>query len=268
MISSMTHPQITRARMTTSSRFTWMRWRTTSSSMGEGGMHLPTGSPAGNFFGAMELWTPWARRGMDSTTPTTGLAGTFVPARINNRPGRNFHPCRDDPDDDHRRGTRRHCSNSAWSRVYCCRGMVEDCYSSTRYHGRGGNYGQSSYRSQCLSPPPSWGVVGYPQKETKKKWIAKSKKRVSFASPLAQVFGPSKEDYIREMLNALGWEPVASPMADDDLEEGEVRELTGEESRKGFTKQNISILDMPQMARHLPHLLTKTTMEALKMAIK
>ncbi|RCV31130.1 hypothetical protein SETIT_6G152100v2 [Setaria italica] len=119
---------------------------------------------------------------MASTMPTTGLAGTSVPVRINNRSSRDFRPCRDDPDDDHRR----------------VQLPQPTSLSSTKL-----------------------GCGGVPQKETKKKWIAKSKKRVSFASPLAQVFGPSKEDYIREMLNAPGWEPVASPMADDDL--GEAR---------------------------------------------
>jgi hypothetical protein len=171
-----------------------------------------------------------------------------------NHASRDYHPRRDDYDDDHRRGTRRHRSSSAWSRVSRCHGGLEDCYSATRFHGRGGNYGQSSYRSRRGTPPPPWGFAGEKMKTKQQIWIPRNKKKVSFADPLFQVFGessesevdvcfpvvnvhhetcllrfdpmldellptpapagyPTKDDYIREMLNAPGWEPIASPKA-------------------------------------------------------
>jgi hypothetical protein len=126
-------------------------------------------------------------------------------------------------------------------------------------------------------------------------WVAKTKKRVSFATPIAQVFGESsneayflsfkphhelchtgydpmieecllhfvsagptcltpagqsKEDYIRKMLSTPGWEPIASPVADDDLEEGEWREPAEVENTGHHTKLNTSIATPLQVSAH------------------
>nr|CAB3460114.1 unnamed protein product [Digitaria exilis] len=178
----------------------------------------------------------------------------------NHHAGRNYRPCR----------TRRHRSSSAWNRVSRCRGAVGDCYSSTLH--RGDNYGQSSYRSRCLTPPPSWGHDGEQQKKPNLQWVAKAKKRVSFANPIAQVFGevfcelsdeacllftnpthdssntsydpmleevllhhvpagPTKEDRTLAMLSMPGWVPTASPLAEEELEEGELREPSVENNQ-------------------------------------
>ncbi|KAF8732247.1 hypothetical protein HU200_016226 [Digitaria exilis] len=125
---------------------------------------------------------------------------------------------------------------------------------------------------------PRWKHEGVQQEKNKKKWIAKTKKRVSFANPLVQVFGEfhfdelslftkpaqvlntvgydpmleeillhyapigpngaspaerTKEDRIREMLGTPGWDPVASPVADDGLEKDELREPEKEEYMHG-----------------------------------
>jgi hypothetical protein len=107
----------------------------------------------------------------------------------NNRHGRDSRPRRDD----HHRGTRRHRSSPGWSRASHCRGAIDDCYNTTRY--RGGNYSHSSYRNRRLSPPHRWGHGGGRNERNQKMWVAKSKKKVSFASPLTQVLGESKKSF-------------------------------------------------------------------------
>jgi hypothetical protein len=112
---------------------------------------------------------------------------------VSNRDGWNLHPHRDDPDDDHRRGTRCHHGSSDWSRMSHYRGVVDDGYSSTWF--RGENYGQFNNHSRRLSPLPSWGHGGKSQSKKNMKWIIKTKtKKVSFATPLVHVFGELTTD--------------------------------------------------------------------------
>lgn len=210
----------------------------------------------------MELWTLGEKR--------DGLHD------VDHRVDGVFRPRRDDPDEDQHRGTRRQRSSLTWNRVSRCRGAVGDYYSSTRH--RGNSYSQPSYHSRHNTPPTSWKHEGVQQEKNKKKWIAKTKKRVSFANPLVQVFGEfhfdelslftkpaqvlntvgydpmleeillhyapigpngaspaerTKEDRIREMLGTPGWDPVASPVADDGLEKDELREPEKEEYMHG-----------------------------------
>lgn len=115
--------------------------------------------------------------------------------------GRDYHPRRnrDDHDDNLNHGVRCHRSQSSWGRMTRCRGVVEDCYSSSRFQG--GNHGHCS---RAMAP-------GGSQLTWRKK--ANFGKRVTFANPLYQIMGhPSKEERIKNMLvSALGWAPVASP---------------------------------------------------------
>ncbi|CAO2191243.1 unnamed protein product, partial [Urochloa humidicola] len=119
------------------------------------------------------------------------------------RAGRDYRPRRDrdDHDDNFSRGVRRHRSQSSWGRFTRCRGAVDDCYSSSRYHG--GSYGHGGHRSRAAAPAGT------------KTWRPKaSSKRVSFANPLVQVLGfTPKEHRIKEMLdNAPGWGLAHSPV--------------------------------------------------------
>ncbi|CAO2046085.1 unnamed protein product [Urochloa humidicola] len=119
------------------------------------------------------------------------------------RAGRDYRPRRDkdDHDDNFSRGVRRHRSQSSWGRFTRCRGAVDDCYSSSRYHG--GSYGHGGHRSRAVAPAGT------------KTWRPKaSSKWVSFANPLVQVLGfTPKEHRIKEMLdNAPGWGLAHSPV--------------------------------------------------------
>ncbi|KAJ1287434.1 hypothetical protein BS78_02G009300 [Paspalum vaginatum] len=126
---------------------------------------------------------------------------------------------RDDDDDFDDISRRRHRSRSVWDRVSQCRGEVADCYSSSRFHGRG-NRDSTPYRRRAVQDVAGAGAWGQGAQATgpKKVWRQKKKsatKSVSFAEPLVEILGEGvsavgeatdgmfvKEARIREMLQA------------------------------------------------------------------
>ncbi|CAO2194966.1 unnamed protein product [Urochloa humidicola] len=121
--------------------------------------------------------------------------------RHNNHADRDYRPRRDrdDHDDDNfNHGVRGHRSQSSWGRMTRCRGMVDDCYSTTTCY-RGDNHRQGGYRSRAA-------------RQREAHWRPKSKK-VSFANPLISFMGPSTKDQriLHLLKNAPGWTHVDSP---------------------------------------------------------
>ncbi|XP_021301967.1 uncharacterized protein LOC110429769 [Sorghum bicolor] len=100
--------------------------------------------------------------------------------------GREEHRRRDDEDDNQGGRHRRHRSASAWGRVTRCRNGAADCY-STNIRAFNPRYG-GSYRSRSLKWEIKKAKVN--AKVTPAPTVqSKTKKRVSFADPVASVLG-------------------------------------------------------------------------------